>query len=75
MKPKYFLRNEVLHEVHEVLAERVNTLVLSGTMGVVTVRKNGRDGKLFVRRPFGWGNPRELSHTPTRTRTDRGGGK
>ena len=56
MKPKYFLRNDVLHEVHEVVKETSKTITIKGSMGVVTVRKNGRDGKLFERRPFGYGN-------------------
>lgn len=52
---KYFLRNEVLHEVHEVVAETNKLLVLKGTMGVVKVRKNGRDGKIYERIPYGYG--------------------
>jgi hypothetical protein len=55
----------MLHEVHEVVKETSKTITIEGSMGVVTVRKNGRDGKLFERRPFGWGNPWEktvISH-------------
>jgi len=58
-KPKYFLRNNVLHEVHEVESENTRTFVIRGTMGTATVRKNGKDGKLYMRRPFGWGDPWE----------------
>lgn len=55
MKIKYFLRNEVLHEVTEIVAESSATVMIKGSMGTVTVRKNGRDGKLYTRPPFGWG--------------------
>jgi len=68
MKPKYFLRNDVLHEVHEVVKETSKTITIEGSMGTVTVRKNGKDGKLYHRRPFGWGNiwEKKRCFTPAR---------
>ena len=56
MKVKYFLRNDVLHEVQEVVEETSKMITIEGSMGVVTVRWIGRDGKLYRRMPFGYGN-------------------
>ena len=53
---KFLLRNGTLHEVHEIVLDGTRSVTIRGTMGVVTVRKNGKDGKLYERRPYGWGN-------------------
>ena len=57
-QPRYLLREDLscLFPVTEVQRESKKTITLRlAAFGVKTIRKNGKDGQLFQRRPYGWG--------------------